>query len=171
MWGTMGVNGDSINFYSRYLKILHNEIIHGGYVTALGAPALVLTTTILTKSSFSLPLLVISYLLPLIIYSYDYQCDLDKDLETNSERASHLQKKKRYYPFILGFYILLLGTLLITFSNYKLIILIILITVGGMLYAKALKRLTKRIPIFKNIYTVLTWSLGGTFFVPLHYSI
>jgi 4-hydroxybenzoate polyprenyltransferase len=111
-----------------------------GYLTALGAPALVLTTSIITNSNINLPLLVISYLIPLIVYSYDYMSDLDKDVETNSSRYKHLQKK-------------------------------IMITLGGLLYATALKGLTKRIPIFKNIYTVLTWSLGGTLFVPLYYSL
>ncbi len=157
--------------YSYYLNLLINEIIHGGYLTALGAPALVLTTSIITKSGISFPLLLISYLLPLIVYSYDYQKDLDKDIDTNSERASHLQKKKHYYPFILIFYVILLIFLLCVFSNFNLIIFIILITLGGFLYSTVLKGFTKRIPIFKNIYTVLTWSLGGTLFVPLHYSI
>ena len=171
MWGYMIRNVDSVNYFSKYLDIFFNEIVHGGYLTALGAPALVLTTTILTKNAISPPLLVISYLIPLIVYSYDYMSDLDNDVETNLERALHLKKKKRYYPFILIFYVLLLVALLIAFSNYKMIIFILLIGSGGMLYATVLKGLTKKIPIFKNIYTVLTWSLGGTLFVPLHYSI
>jgi 4-hydroxybenzoate polyprenyltransferase len=97
--------------------------------------------------------------------------DMDKDVETNSARYEHLKNKKRYYPIILLFYVLLLITMLVMFSNSKLILFIILITLGGLIYATALKGITKRIPIFKNIYTVLTWSLGGTLFVPLHYSL
>ena len=135
-------------------------------MTALGAPALVLTTSIITKSSINIPLLIISYLLPLIIYSYDYMSDMDKDIETNSARYEHLKNKKRYYPLILLLYVLLLIGLLVMFSNIKLILFIILITLGGLIYATALKGITKRIPIFKNLYTVLTWSLGGTLFVP-----
>jgi 4-hydroxybenzoate polyprenyltransferase len=69
------------------------------------------------------------------------------------------------------FYIILLIALLIIFSNYKLVLFIILITLGGFLYATVFKGLTKKIPIFKNIYTVLTWSLGGTLFVPLQFSL
>jgi 4-hydroxybenzoate polyprenyltransferase len=97
--------------------------------------------------------------------------DLDKDLETNSERSRHLQKKKKIYPFILTFYIALLIMLLLLFSNFNLIIFIVLITLGGFLYATALKGLTKKIPVFKNVYTVMTWSLGGTMFVSLFFSI
>jgi 4-hydroxybenzoate polyprenyltransferase len=159
------------NFYYDYFNNILNEVIHGGYLTALGAPALVLTTSIITNSNINFPLLIISYLIPLIVYSYDYMSDLDKDVESNSARYNHLQKKKRYYPFILVFYCILLVSLLVIFSNYKLILFIILISLGGFLYATVLKGLTKRIPIFKNIYTVLTWSLGGTLFVPLQFSL
>jgi 4-hydroxybenzoate polyprenyltransferase len=169
--GGYGLNIHFINSYSQYFNLLFKEVIHGGYLTALGAPALVLTTSIITNSNINLPLLVISYLIPLIVYSYDYMSDLDKDVETNSSRYKHLHKKKQYYPLILVFYVLLLISLLVIFSNYKLILFIIMITLGGLLYATALKGLTKRIPIFKNIYTVLTWSLGGTLFVPLYYSL
>jgi len=159
------------NSYNDYFNIIFKEVIHGGYLTALGAPALVLTTSIITNSNINLPLLIISYLIPLIVYSYDYMSDLDKDIESNSARHDHLQKKKKYYPLIMVFYCLLLVFLLVIFSNYKLILFIILITLGGLLYATVLKGLTKRIPIFKNIYTVLTWSLGGTLFVPLQFSL
>jgi len=163
MWRHMGLNISFKNFHSFYFSLLFKEVIHGGYLTALGAPALVLTTSIITNSAINLPLLIISYLIPLIVYSYDYMSDLDKDVETNSARYNHLQKKKRYYPVILLFYVLLLVSLLVIFSNYKLILFIILIVLGGLLYATALKGLTKRIPIFKNIYTVLTGHWGVLF--------
>ena len=159
------------NDYSRHFNIIFKEIVHGGYLTALGAPALILSTSIIINSGINYPLLIISYLIPLIIYSYDYMSNLDKDQETNSDRYKHLKKKKKYYPIILVFYILLLIALLIIFTNFKLIIFIILMMLGGFFYATALKGLTKKIPIFKNIYTVMTWSMGGTFFVPLHYSL
>lgn len=157
--------------YPNYYKFLYGEFIHGGYLTALGAPALVLTTTLISNTIINIPLLLISYLLPLIVYSYDYMSDLDKDAKTNSLRSEQLIRKKRYYPILLLFYVSLLVILLLRFSNEKLMIFIILITLGGLLYATVLKKLTKRIPIFKNVYTVLTWALGGTFFVPLHYSL
>ena len=137
----------------------------------MGAPALVLTTSLIINSGINIPLLIISYLIPLIIYSYDYMSDLDKDHETNSDRYKHLQKKKKYYPIILVCYVLTLMTLLIIFTNFKLIIFIILMMLGGFFYATTFKGLTKKIPIFKNIYTVMTWSMGGAFFVPLQYSL
>lgn len=156
---------------SNFISKIIQEMVHGGYLTALGAPSLVLTTMIITDSQINIPLLVISYLLPLIVYSFDYMRDLDKDVETNIERSRHLQKKKKIYPFLLTFYLALLVMLLLLFSNIPLIIFIVLITLGGLVYATALKGLTKKIPVFKNVYTVMTWSLGGTMFVTLFFSI
>lgn len=159
------------NLYSHYISLIFQELVHGGYLTALGAPSLVLTTFIITNSKINIPLLIISYLLPLIVYSFDYMRDLDKDIETNTARSEHLQKKKKFYPIILIFYISILLMLLIIFSGIQLIIFIILITIGGLLYATILKGLTKKIPVFKNVYTVLTWSMGGTMFVSFFYTI
>ena len=97
MWGHMVLNINSKNDYFRHFNKIFNEIVHGGYLTALGAPALVLSTSIIINSGINIPLLIISYLIPLIIYSYDYMSDLDKDHETNSDRYKHLKKKKKYY--------------------------------------------------------------------------
>jgi 4-hydroxybenzoate polyprenyltransferase len=167
MYLSIGLKDTLLN----YFEFIFQEAIHGGYLTALGAPALVLTTIIITNSKINVPLLAISYLLPLIVYSFDYMRDLDKDNESNLERSNHLKKKKKYYPIVLLIYSILLLSLLLLYSNFQLILFIVSITIGGLLYATVLKGLTKKIPIFKNIYTVLTWSLGGTLFVSLFYSI
>ncbi|UTB33549.1 MAG: hypothetical protein NKF70_04745 [Methanobacterium sp. ERen5] len=100
------------NHYSNFLSKIIQELVHGGYLTALGAPSLVLTTMIITNSEVNIPLLVISYLLPLIVYSFDYMRDLEKDLETNSERSKYLLKKKKstlsysrsIFPFLSYFF-------------------------------------------------------------------
>jgi 4-hydroxybenzoate polyprenyltransferase len=154
----------------RYFPSFFDEVIYGGYLTALIAPALILSTSLITNTRVDIPLLVIAYLLPLIVYSYDYHRDLDKDVTTNSGRTSHLQKKARYYPIILLIYGSILFALLWQFANYGLIVFIGLIILGGLFYSTLLKNVTKKIPIFKNIYTGLTWSLGGAFFIPLYYS-
>ncbi|OPX57360.1 MAG: prenyltransferase [Methanobacterium sp. PtaB.Bin024] len=157
--------------YSRHLTILINESIYGGYLTALAAPCFVLTTSLVTSTPVDWPILIISYLLPLIVYSYDYHQDVGKEENVNSERFTYLEKNARYYPVFLISYVILLVSLLFLFSSYQLIVFIVIITGGGLLYATVLKGLTKRIPVFKNIYTGLTWSLGGTFFIPFYYSI
>lgn len=148
---------------------LKDEITYGGYLVALCSPCLILSTSLILNIHIDLPLLLISYLLPLIIYSYDYYKDIDKDNENNSERAIFLKKKANNFPYIFSFYIILLISLLFIYSNYFLTSFIIAIIVGGILYNLLLKNLTKRIPAFKNIYTALNWALVGAFFPLLYY--
>jgi 4-hydroxybenzoate polyprenyltransferase len=154
----------------RYFPSFLDELIYGGYLTALIAPAIVLSTFLITNTRIDIPLLLISYLIPLIVYSYDYHRDLDKDSISNIGRTSHLQKKAGYYPIILFIYGSILFALLWQFANYSLITFIGLIIFGGLIYSTLLKNITKKIPLFKNIYSALNWSLAGVFFIPLYYS-
>ncbi len=165
----------NLNISDRYidfesLNSLKNEIFYGGYFAALGSPCLIISTSIILNISISLPELLISYLLPLMIYSYDYYKDIDKDIKNNSERAIFLKKKADRYPFVFGFYVTLLISLLILYSNLGLVAFIIAIMVGGILYNLVLKDLTKKIPAFKNIFTAITWALVGAFFPLFYYS-
>ena len=170
MVGIMSYNDYLTSINSRYLPSFLDELIYGGYLTALAAPAFILSSSLITNIRIDIPLLLISYLIPLIIYSYDYHRDLDKDVSTNSQRTSHLQKKARYYPIILLSYVFLLLALIWQFSSYNLVIFIGLMIFSGLLYSTLLKGITKKIPLFKTIYTGLIWALGGAFFIPLYYS-
>lgn len=158
-------------YYGNILNILQNEIIYGGYFAALCSPAFIITSSFLINIKLDLPILLIAYLLPLIIYSYDYYKDIDKDIAINSKRATFLKNKAKKYPIILSLYIGFLALMLVLFSNYSLIIFILALIFIGILYNIALKDLTKKIPVFKNIYTSLTWALGGAFFPLLYYSL
>ncbi|MGZ7108304.1 MAG: UbiA family prenyltransferase [Methanobacterium sp.] len=114
---------------------------------------------------------MISYLIPLIVYSYDYYKDIDKDIKNDSSRATYLKKKSKNYPYLLCFYIILLVSLLIIYSNLSLISLIMAIIIAGILYNYLFKDLTKKIPAFKNVYTAVTWAIGGAFFPFFYYSL
>jgi 4-hydroxybenzoate polyprenyltransferase len=151
------------------LQILENEFIYGGYLTSLGCPAFVLSVSLLLNTSIDWPVLAIAYLTPLIVYSYNYYGELEKDLETNPERAGYLRKKVSVYPFILGIYILLLGVLLIKFSNPIMIIFVLILVLCGILYTILFKDLTKEIPGFKGVYIAAVWALAGAFFFNFHY--
>jgi 4-hydroxybenzoate polyprenyltransferase len=169
-WGKKIYFDHLTNFSSRYFPSFLDELIYGGYLTALAAPAFILSTYLITNTNVDIPLLLIAYLIPLIVYSYDYHRDLDKNNTSNSGRTSHLQKKGRFYPIILLIYGSILFTLLWQFASYGLIAFIGLIIFGGLLYSTLLKGITRKIPLFKNLYTGLTWAVGGAFFIPLYYS-
>lgn len=151
------------------LNTIKDEIIYGGYMAALGSPCLIISTCLILSIPINLPILLISYLLPLIVYSYDYYRDIDKDIQNNSERAIFLKKKAKNYPYLFSFYIILLISLLVLFANIDLVLFIIAIITGGFVYNIIFKELTKKIPAFKNIFTATTWALGGAFF-PLLYN-
>lgn len=160
-----------LNIFSKHISTIQDEIVYGGYFAALCGPAFVISTFLMANLHISLPLLIIAYLIPLIVYSYDYYRDIDKDMSTNSERAKYFRKKSKIYPYILGCYAVTLILMLVFFSNLILISFIMALVVVGVLYTVGLKDLTQKIPAFKNVYTALTWSLAGTFFIPFYYSI
>lgn len=155
----------------QFLKIIKDEMIYGGYFAALSGPAFIITMSIMTKTSISLPLLVISYLIPLMVYSYDYYKDMDKDNESNLERSAYFQRRSQIYPYLLGINFIILSALLLLFTNQMMISFIFTLIISGVLYTVGLKNITKEIPAFKNIYTTLTWSLAGTFSVMFYYSL
>ena len=149
---------------------LLNEVMYGGYYAALSSPLLILSVSILLNTKCDVQIMAMSYLLPLIVYSYDYYKDLKKDNAVNSERTAFLSEKSKKYPLILTSYILTLIFLIFLFSNVKLTLFIMGLVVSGILYTTAFKGVTKRIPFFKNIYTAITWAMGGTFFLIFYYS-
>lgn len=160
----------NFNLELKLLDSLKNEITYGGYLAALCSPCFIISTSLILNIKIALPMLLISYLLPLIVYSYDYYKDIDKDIQNNSERATFLKRKANRYPFIFGFYSLLLISLLILYSNYSLVAFIVCIMAGGILYNVVLKNLTKKIPAFKNVFTAATWASVGAFFPLFYYS-
>lgn len=147
------------------------EIIYGGYFTALLGPSLVVATSILTNVMISLPLLIITYLIPLIVYSFDYYKDMEKDQDFNQERVAHLNRKKRFYPYLMLSYVLILTFLILFFSNWMMISFILFLVMVGVVYSFRIKSFTQKIPAFKNIYTVIIWSLAGSLSVVFFYQL
>ncbi len=153
------------------LQNLKNEFVYGGYLTSLGCPAFVLSVSILLDTAVDWPVLLIAYLTPLIVYSYNYYGELERDLATNPERAVHLGKKVRIYPFILGSYLVLLALLLFLYANYVMAIFVVILLFCGIFYTVLFKDLTKQVPGFKGVYIASVWALAGAFFFNFHYSL
>jgi len=133
MLSTNNLNGIKY-FPTKFISISKKEITYGGYIPALVGPALVYTTSVLTHTSLTIPLLIVSYLIPLMVYSYDYYRDMDKDKDTNKERASHYSQKSKIYPYIMGGYLSILAILLIVFSNWMMIAFILSFIMLGVVY-------------------------------------
>ncbi|MCD1293566.1 prenyltransferase [Methanocella sp. CWC-04] len=157
--------------YSRLFSEMQNELIYGGHLASMVSPAFVLSVAAILNTAVDLPILLISYLIPLIVYSYNYYGELEKDMLTNPERASFVEKKVKSYPVRIVAYILILGLLLLFFANYYLIGFIFALVFGGILFTVFLKDLTKKIVCFKNVYTALMWASSGAFLFLFYYSL
>ena len=168
---TNKVNDRFVDLYTRYFIYLKDEFVYGGYLTSLGCPAFVFCISILLNTSIDWPVLLIAYLTPLIIYSYNYYGELEKDMATNPERAVHLGKKVKYYPYLIGSYLALLGLVLLLYASYVMIVFVLILVFCGIFYTVILKDITKVIPGFKGVYIAFVWALAGTFFFNIHYSI
>jgi 4-hydroxybenzoate polyprenyltransferase len=168
---TNRVNDGFVGRYSRYIELLKNEFVYGGYLTSLGCPAFVLCVSILLNTAIDWTVLLIAYLTPLIIYSYNYYGELEHDVATNPERAVHLRKKASLYPYIIGSYLALLALLLYLYASYVMIIFVLILVFCGIFYTVLLKDITKVIPGFKGVYIAFIWALAGTFFFNIHYAI
>ncbi len=157
--------------YRKYLSSWWSEFIYGGYLTSLGSPILIICTGIILNVSLNIQILLIAYLMPLIAYRINYYMELEKDTETNIERATLINSKRRSYPFIIGFYIIALILMLLIFANLNLIFFIVILSVSSILYTIIFKDFTKKIPCIKNVYTSFIWAFGGAFFLVFYYTI
>ncbi|MBN1280856.1 MAG: UbiA family prenyltransferase [Candidatus Thermoplasmatota archaeon] len=133
-----------------------NEFVHGGHLLAVGSSAVALSTMILLGALIRWEFLLIAYLCPLCIYSYDHYRDFERDAENNSSRTSHLRKYHHVHPLLIGVYGGLFIALLVLFGNLWSILFGISLLCIGMFYTTKVKQATTRITGFKNVYTSLS---------------
>jgi 4-hydroxybenzoate polyprenyltransferase len=149
---------------------LWDEFIYGAHLTALMSPALVLSVLILLDLPINGIFLVIAYILTQIVYSYNFQKEIDSDRIINSRKAIYLQKRAKYFNILITLYAIILIILTIIIFNYAFAMFVIVLLVGGILYTIVLKVLTKTIPGFKSFYTTILWTYAAIFFVIFYYS-
>jgi len=164
----IGVNVDINRFWQGISNGLRYEFIYGGHLVSLGAPAYVLSVSLLMGMEPLKQLLLISYLMPLIVYNYNYFGEMEIDESTNPERVNYVRSKTALYPLIIICYMAVLAIALCRYANWGLIEFVSILVLGGVLFTVILKDFTKKIPCFKNAYTALIWAFGGTFF-PVFY--
>jgi len=173
VWGQRGivivrfVAAQSI--YSKYLVSLQNEFIYGGYLTSLGCPAIVISESLLLNVPVNLPILVISFLLPLIVYSYNYYSEIEADMSGSRERALFLKDTAREFPYITGLYVVFLILFLVLHANIHTALFVLLLVAGGIAYTLFFKKLTRKIPFFKSVFVSLVWASAGAFLLLIYH--
>ncbi len=149
------------------LKYIWDEFVYGGHFFSLSAAAVVGCVIILnSRYEDILPLLLVAYLLPQIIFNYDHLKDCKKDWLTNPERSSRLSERYGFYSLLFYVYILLFFINLF-FLPINLITFLVVIVLFGIFYPKGL---TKKIVGFKNFYSAFFFA-SIVFFPFLYFSL
>jgi 4-hydroxybenzoate polyprenyltransferase len=150
---------------------VENELVFGGHIVSLISPALILTVCLLQDLPLNIEILIIAYIIPLIVYSYNYQNETEKVINIGSNKYNFVSKRKTIFPILLGLDILILSILIINLFNYGFLVFTLIIISGGILYTIIFKVLTKYIFCFKNIYVSAIWAYAGTFFILFYQSL
>ena len=143
----------------RFVNFIWDEFVHGAHLLSLGIVFIIVSAKILLQTNFSLAFLLIVYLIPLLIYSYNRYKELDQDIISNPERSEFLKKQKNFFPIFVFLYLFALLFLIFLYSDIQLGLFVVLLIFLGVLYTLFLKRLTKIIIGFKNFFVAFTISL------------
>jgi len=137
-------------------EFIINEFVHGGHLLSLGSSAVALSTMLLLRTMIRWEFLLIAYLCPLCVYSFDHYKDIEKDAASNADRTNHLKKYNKLHPIIIGIYGIMFFALLIYFGNLASLIFGVVLLLTGLVYTSKIKNLTTKITGFKSVYTSLS---------------
>lgn len=162
---SFGLKNDIVKLVDSVWK----ELIFGGHLFASGAVSVIIACATLFMVPLSWDILMISYLLFYAIYLYDYSTGASTDEMTNSTRAKYLRcRNKSTLTVVLVSSILMV--LMIVYTNTITTMVGVVILVLGLLYGSHFKKLTKKIPAFKNVFVAFVWAFMAIF-VFVYYSI
>lgn len=142
--------------------MLWKEIVFGGHLFATGSVSVIMACATIFMIPISWDILFVSYLLFYAIYLYDYSAGASSDELTNEDRARYLQCKNKS-KLIVTIVSAILFLFLFTFTNAATTLIGLSILMFGLLYGSHFKKLTKKIPAFKNIFVSLVWSFMALF--------
>jgi 4-hydroxybenzoate polyprenyltransferase len=166
------MNTINMIYSNKIIKRITEEFIYGGHLVSLISPAFFLSVAIIMNLPINFVALMTAYLIPLIVYSYNYQSELDNDYQVKkSDKYEFIVKRKKIYPILLSLDIIVLIVLSIMFLNYGFVFFTLILITGGILYTVVFKVLTRNIIGFKNIYVDAIWAYAGMFFVVFYYSL
>ncbi len=142
-------------------RAVASEFMHGGHIPALIAPCLVFTLGLISGDTADLTLLAIAYLIPLVVYAHDYHHGMCRDRLEQPERARHLRRRARAYPYLIGGYLALLVTLMAAYHRRfpGLAMAVGILLAAGALYTVFFKRVTRYLTGFKSYYVTGVWVL------------
>ncbi|MDK2825096.1 MAG: hypothetical protein PWQ63_1486 [Methanolobus sp.] len=151
------------------MNMLWRELVFGGHLFAIGSVSVVMACCIMFMIPVSWDILFVTYLMFYAIYLYDYTQGASSDEATNSSRAKYLLcKNKSKCTVIISSTVFF--TIMIFFTSFTITAIGIAILILGLLYGSHFKKLTKKIPAFKNVFVSIVWAFMAIFAF-IYYSI
>lgn len=152
----------------KVLKNIWDEFVYGGHLQCLGAVSITYITGFFLNINLQLDSLIISYFLSYPIYIFNRWKEIEIDSITNLERTVHFRKYINKIPLIFYFSIIILLLTLLFFGNLNTLIFGIILLFFGILYTTHFKKITRVIPLFKNMCVALSFTLLIFFAITYH---
>lgn len=137
------------------VKTIKDELVYGGHLTSFGAISVVLLTLILVKSKPDWFFLAIAFFGAEIIYLYNRYKEYAKN---NPWRTDYLKNKIKFIPLLISAYLIISAILLIYSGKINALLFGFFLILLGLLYSVFLKKITKKIIGFKNIFVSFCWA-------------
>ena len=139
--------------------LFKNEFIYGGHWLSLGVSTFTVALMFLIGVNLKFELLLVVYFLSQSVYNYDHFKWIEIDAIDNSKRTNYLSKHYSFIPAVILFYTSMFFILLSLYGNFESLIFGGLLLLIGVIYTNKAKKLTMKIPGFKNYYTSISASL------------
>jgi len=149
--------------YATLAKLIagfQDEAIYGGHITATGAVAKVFFISALPGLWVGTLPFLIAYISALIVYSFDYYRSAENDMITNPGRAAYFLGMSSSFPYRMLAYAAILAASLALYASVTLTIVVFMMAALGIAYSVFLKKITRYLPGFKNVYTSGVWTAG-----------
>lgn len=150
-----------------FISDIFNEFVYGSHLVSLGAIGIVLSIVFIFEKDIQYVILLVSYLVIQIIYTYNHFREIQFDLNSNPERSAYINSKMGWVRFSLILYSVLL-VIFLFFTNLLTSLLVFVIVLIGILYTEYLKHV--QIWGFKNYTASFFWSLM-ILLVPFFYGV
>lgn len=133
-------------------QFVYEEIIYNSHLQSLNATGIVALSWLTIAGNIKLAIPVLVYFLFQAFYLYDRYSHKDSDRMTNPQRSSHIERYKEKFGYLIFFNASVAVLGLTLFATNTLLLVAIVVLIFGFAYPHQAKKLTQKIPLFKNFY-------------------
>ena len=147
----------------KILKFAWKEFNYGGHFVSLGVVSIISASAILLNIKISWSFLLFIYLVNNTIYLFNYFKEVDEDGASKSERLRYIKKNIKNIPLIIVCYSVFIFSFMAYTQEWAAVGFGVFLFLAGLLYSVFLKKLTRYVLGFKNIFVALLWGLSLVF--------